>query len=177
LANEIGKCPKCGKELRELDWGYGCSGYQDGCKFAISSEIAHKKIASSDVSKLLMLGETDIIKGFKSAAGKSFDAKLSFDDDHKVVFKFENSEPSVSEVQCPVCGDKMMKSRWSYRCETCNTNISHTVAGKELSEDEMKQLTTERRTDKLDGFTSKAGKSFSAVIVLDDDNRTQFDFS
>lgn len=174
---EIGKCPKCGKDLRELNWGWGCTGYNDGCKFSISNEIAHKKITLAQAQALLNKGETDVIKGFKSNAGKSFDAKLTFDDDKKVTFKFDNSEPTTSNVDCPVCGDKMVKARWSYRCETCGTNINHTIAGRELSEAEMQQLTTERRTEKLDGFMSKAGKPFSAAITLDEDNKTVFDFS
>lgn len=172
-----GKCPVCGKDLRELSWGWGCTGYSDGCKFAISKEIAHKKITEENVNQLLSVGETDLIKGFKSNASKLFDAKLTLDGDNKVVFKFENAEPQESNVVCPVCGDKMKKSRWSYRCDTCMTTISHTIAGRELTEDEMIQLTTERKTDRLDGFTSKAGKPFSATIILDDDNKTKFDFS
>ena len=177
MANEIGICPKCGKELRELNWGWGCTGYNDGCKFSISNEIAHKKIAIKEVKELLDYGETSLLKGFKSAAGKPFDARLTFDADKRVTFKFENAAPEESNVTCPVCGDKMMKARYSYRCETCNTSINHTIAGRELTEEEMIKLTTDRRTDKLDGFTSKKGTQFSAVIVLDDDNKTQFDFN
>lgn len=176
MASEIGICPVCGKELRELNWGWGCTGYNDGCKFSISNEIAHKKITKEEVKALLTVGETGLIKGFKSAAGKSFDAKLTLDDSNKVTFKFENAAPTESNVTCPVCGDRMLKARYSYRCETCNTNINHTIAGRELTENEMIQLTTERKTDKLDGFTSKKGTTFSARIVLDDDNRTQFNF-
>ncbi len=26
-------CPLCGKKLNKFDWGYGCSGYRDGCTF------------------------------------------------------------------------------------------------------------------------------------------------
>lgn len=175
MASEIGKCPKCGKDMRELNWGWSCTGYPD-CKFSISHEIAHKKITEQNAKDLLTKGETELIKGFKSNAGKNFDAKLTLDEEKKVVFKFENSAPTVSNVQCPVCGDKMMKSRWSYRCETCGCSVNHTIAGRELSEAEMQQLTTERRTAVLDGFISKAGKNFSAAIVLDEDNKTQFNF-
>ena len=177
MANEIGICPKCGKEMRELSWGWGCTGYNDGCRFSISNEIAHKKITADQAKQLLERGETDLIRGFRSNAGNSFDAKLTFDDDKKVTFKFENSAPTESNVTCPVCGDKMVKARYSYRCETCGTNINHTIAGRELTEEEMIKLTTERRTEKLDGFTSKKGSKFSAAIILDDDNKTQFDFS
>lgn len=176
MASEIGKCPKCGKEMRELAWGWSCTGYPD-CSCSISKEIARKKLTEQNVKDLLTKGETELIKGFKSNANKSFDAKLVFDEEHKVTFKFENSEPTESNVICPVCGDKMMKHRWSYRCEMCATSINHTIAGRELTEEEMQQLTTEKRTGKLDGFTSKAGKTFSAAITLDDDYKTQFDFS
>lgn len=89
-ANIIGKCPICGKDIIKHKWGYGCSGYKDkSCNFSISEKIAGKKISDSTVKQLLNKGETAEIKGFKSKAGKLFNAKLFIDDNKKVSFKFE----------------------------------------------------------------------------------------
>jgi DNA topoisomerase-3 len=77
----IGTCPACGKEITEGKKGYGCSGYKDGCKFVIWKEIAGKKITLQQVEKLLTDGKTPLIKGFKSKAGKEFDAMLVIKDD------------------------------------------------------------------------------------------------
>ncbi|MCL4441699.1 MAG: DNA topoisomerase III, partial [Firmicutes bacterium] len=40
----LGSCPLCGRNVVETTKGYGCSGYQEGCKFTIWKEIAGKKI-------------------------------------------------------------------------------------------------------------------------------------
>lgn len=38
--------------------------------------------------ELLTKGKTAVIKGFKSKAGKPFDAGLKFDENYKIVFDF-----------------------------------------------------------------------------------------
>jgi len=40
------------------------------------------------VTELLTKGKTAVIKGFKSKAGKAFDATLRFDENYKVMFEF-----------------------------------------------------------------------------------------
>ena len=80
-------CPKCGKALSKMAWGYGCSGYKDGCKFSIG-KIAGKTITENQITKLLNDKETDIIKGFTGKNGK-FDAKLKLVD-NEIKFEFSN---------------------------------------------------------------------------------------
>ena len=36
-------CPVCGSPMNRFDWGYGCSGYQEGCKFSVGA-ICEKKL-------------------------------------------------------------------------------------------------------------------------------------
>lgn len=69
-------CPNCGKEIAVTPKRYSCS----GCDFAIWIEIAGKKITISQVSELINNGKTGSIKGFKSKAGKNFDAFLVLKD-------------------------------------------------------------------------------------------------
>ena len=86
----VGKCPLCGKDVFEGAKSFSCSGYKDGCQFAIWKEISGKKISAAIAKKLLANGETDSLKGFVSKAGKPFDAKLTLNaDTKKVEFKFE----------------------------------------------------------------------------------------
>ena len=90
LYNEVvGACPLCGKDVVRTRFGYGCSGYRDGCKFAVSKSICQRTISISNVRMLLASGKTSKIQGFKSKNGKSFDAVLKLDNG-KVVFDFEN---------------------------------------------------------------------------------------
>jgi len=83
----LGQCPLCGREVIEYPKSYGCSGYRDGCKFAIWKEVAGKKITAKQARDLLAKGRTGVIRGFKSKAGKTFDAILVLGQDGKVGFE------------------------------------------------------------------------------------------
>jgi DNA topoisomerase-3 len=49
---------------------------------------SEKQLSDKQITDLLTTGKTPVIKGFKSKAGKSFDAPLKFDDNFQVVFDF-----------------------------------------------------------------------------------------
>ncbi|KAA1260866.1 DNA topoisomerase 3 [Rubripirellula obstinata] len=83
----LGPCPLCGSPVIETPRSFGCSKWQDGCGMTIWKTISGKKISITNVKKLLSKRETPIIKGFRSKAGKKFDAKLKLVDG-KVQFKF-----------------------------------------------------------------------------------------
>lgn len=86
-------CPICSKKLHKFDWGYGCTGYKEGCKFRVGSNIAGKKITENQVILLCKNGRTNIIKGFKSKAGNDFDASLVVDKQKKeVILEFSNKK-------------------------------------------------------------------------------------
>lgn len=86
-------CPFCGKMLHKHKWGYGCTGYKEGCKFSIGNTIAGKKIIENQVILLCKNGRTNIIKGFKSKAGNDFDAYLVVDKQKKeVILEFPNKK-------------------------------------------------------------------------------------
>ena len=86
----IAKCPSCHQgELLEKKSFYGCSRYQEGCKFTISKRIASKKITASQVRDLCEKGLTKPIKGFKSKKGSSFSARLKLTQE-KIEFDFSS---------------------------------------------------------------------------------------
>lgn len=80
-------CPLCGKEIREGERSFYCSGYKEGCKFVIWKSISGKKLPESAIKELLEKGVTSLIKGFKTKDGKSFDARLQIEGG-AVKFKF-----------------------------------------------------------------------------------------
>ncbi|MBO8128921.1 MAG: DNA topoisomerase III [Peptococcaceae bacterium] len=84
----LGKCPLCGRDVVEYPKSYGCSGYREGCRFAIWKQVAGKKISRTQAKALLQKGRTGLIKGFKSKAGKKFNAVLVLRDGGKIEFKF-----------------------------------------------------------------------------------------
>ena len=84
----VGLCPLCQKEVIRTKFGYGCTGYKDGCKFSVNKSICKRVISVSNVKMLLATGKTSKIQGFVSKNGKNFDAVLKLGDDGRVVFDF-----------------------------------------------------------------------------------------
>ena len=62
------------------------------------------------------------------------------------------------------------------RHETCGFYVFREVCGIHLSEDNIRELISSRRTPILKGLTSKAGKKFNARLVLGEDYTTSFEF-
>lgn len=81
-------CPECGKPIVKQKWGYGCSGYKEGCKFSVSQTIAGKKLTDKQIESLITKGITPKINGFISKSGKKFSAKLKLNK-NKVEFCFD----------------------------------------------------------------------------------------
>ena len=73
---KLGNCPLCSAEVREQAKSYSCSGWKQGCKFVIWKTIAGKRISGPTAKTLLAKGQTRRLKGFKSKAGKPFEARL-----------------------------------------------------------------------------------------------------
>ena len=76
----LGNCPVCAAEVREQPRSYSCSGWKQGCKFVIWNTIAGKRISVATAKTLLAKGRTRQLKGFKSKAGKPFEARLKLVD-------------------------------------------------------------------------------------------------
>ncbi|MFT5393471.1 MAG: DNA topoisomerase-3 [Gammaproteobacteria bacterium] len=88
--SEVCSCPRCGRPVVESQKGYGCSGWREGCRVTVWKQIAGKKITRSMAAKVLTNGRTQVLKGFVSKAGKSFDARLVWQHD-EVGFEFSNA--------------------------------------------------------------------------------------
>ena len=171
----IGKCPKCGSSVSTFKMGYSCD--SKDCDFVIWDTVASKKITKKAVKQLLENKRTDKIKGFKSKAGKSFDAYLILDENNKVAFDF-NEAKKESNLKCPYCGGKMSDYESRISCENNDFVIWKTVAGKKLTQTAIKQLCEKGTTTQITGFKSKAGKSFNAKLKRNDSTKKiEFDFS
>ena len=188
------KCPVCDGEMITTPFGYGCSNYKKdktGCNFNVG-EIAGVVPPEEQVKLLIEKGQTGPIKGFKSKAGKRFDAmlKLVKEEDGRcnIQFEFADMEPELlPDVECPVCGGKIKKTSFGYGCvnyraddvNSCRFSIGQ-IAGKTIPMAKVKQLLTEKKTDTIRGFKSKSGKKFDACLVLKEDEQgvlgVQFDF-
>jgi len=88
MGDVVGECPLCKQKVVRTKFGYGCSGYRDGCKFSVSLRICGAVISCYNARKLIETGITDKIDNFVSPrTGKSFSARMKLQDG-KAVFDF-----------------------------------------------------------------------------------------
>lgn len=90
---------------------------------------------------------------------------------------------------CPVCGGQIVTTSFGYGCGNYKKDgtgckfVIGSIAGRELSDEEVKQLLETGRTGVLSGFTSKNKKKFQAALILEKDPEEEkkvkigFDFS
>jgi DNA topoisomerase-3 len=84
----LGPCPICQAEIKDFPKSYSCSRWKEGCGFTIWKVVAMKKLSESVVKTLMVKKKTDLLKGFKSKAGKPFEAYLLLTNEGKVEFEF-----------------------------------------------------------------------------------------
>ncbi len=89
VASALGDCPVCKAQIMDFPKSFSCSRWKEGCGFTIWKFVAKKKLSESQVKKLMTVKKTDLIKGFKSKAGKPFNAYLALNKEGKVEFEFE----------------------------------------------------------------------------------------
>ena len=84
------------------------------------------------------------------------------------------------EVPCPKCGSERFKESFkAYECSNpeCKLLIWKSMAGRELEREEVITLLMEKRVGPLEGFRSKLGRGFNAVVMLDTAEwKQKFDF-
>ena len=84
------------------------------------------------------------------------------------------------EVPCPKCGSERFKESFkAYECSNpeCKLLIWKSMAGRELEREEVITLLMEKRVGPLEGFRSKLGRGFNAVVMLDTEEwKQKFDF-
>ena len=88
-------------------------------------------------------------------------------------------QKSYPVYRCPKCGQQSVgiyAKVAKCRHETCGFHVFREVCGILLSEDNIRDLISSGRTPILKGLTSKAGKKFTARLILKDDYTTTFEF-
>lgn len=88
-SEKLGVCPCCGADVMEQKKSYSCSRWRDGCNLVIWKTIAGKRISLRLAQTLLKEGQTVVQKGFRSKAGKPFQARLKLVDG-QVKFEFSD---------------------------------------------------------------------------------------
>ena len=92
---QTASCPKCGKQVNLYPKVAKCSDAE--CGLMVFTSLCGK-ILSDDILQTLLSGkQTSVVRGFKSKAGKHFDAALILDEEYKVKFVFDNNKKGFSK--------------------------------------------------------------------------------
>ena len=83
---------------------------------------------------------------------------------------------STLSTPCPKCGGVVKENYKKFQCQKCDFALWKILAGRQLEPAEVEELIAKRTIGPLQGFRSRMGKPFVAVIKLSDDFKTEFDF-
>ncbi|MBN2068444.1 MAG: DNA topoisomerase 3 [Opitutales bacterium] len=89
----------------------------------------------------------------------------------------EKEEDAVeSKIISPSDQKPLLETLRSYKSQDGKLLIYKTIGNRKMSEEEITTLLQDGRIGPLDGFRSKAGKPYSAILKLDEESKVRFEF-
>lgn len=166
-------CPNCESgDLIEHKFSWICE-----CDFKLHKEQRGRTMSRAELNQLVSTGTTDLLQDFVSKEkGTKYAAILKLERDEndqlRVIFVF----PERKTLVCPCCSGSLIEKGKLYECK-CEFKLWKTISGKNLTDEQIQDLLKNGITDKIKGFTSKAGKNFDAKLKLDTESKqVKFDF-
>jgi len=80
------------------------------------------------------------------------------------------------DVPCPKCGGEIHENYKKFQCQKCDYALWKIVASRQLEIPEIEELISKGVVGPLQGFRSKMGRPFAAVIKMGADFKPEFDF-
>ena len=80
------------------------------------------------------------------------------------------------QVPCPRCGSAIRETYKRFECAQCDYKIWKVVASRQWEPEEIETLLRERVVGPLQGFRSKMGRAFAAIVKLNSEHLPEFDF-
>jgi len=90
--------------------------------------------------------------------------------------EFADADFGTLKTPCPKCGGAIHETYRHFKCERCDYRLWKVIASRQWEPEEMETLLRERQIGPLQGFRSKMGRAFAAVIRLDENHAPAFDF-
>jgi DNA topoisomerase-3 len=199
---DFGKCPRCGAGVIKGNRGYGCSRWQEGCRFVLWEEHEGYRFNESEIRQLLhnrVLSSGAVMPGYPEPVGVAMNShgeiillprSLAGNRGQKKGGGRGRSRRSrsgggdaVKNAEaigaCPICGESVTESAKAFGCSAwksgCKFVVWKKIAGKTITRNMAATLISNGRTNVLKGFKSKAGKPFSARLKLED-GQVKMDF-
>ena len=80
------------------------------------------------------------------------------------------------KTPCPKCGGIVKETYKTYQCTKCDFSMWKIMAGRQLELSETDELLREKKVGPLQGFKSKMGRPFAAMIKMGAEFKPEFDF-
>ena len=80
------------------------------------------------------------------------------------------------KTPCPKCGGEIHENYKKFQCQKCDYALWKIVAGRQLEISEVEELISKGTVGPLQGFRSKQGFPFAAIIKMGADFKPEFDF-
>jgi len=80
------------------------------------------------------------------------------------------------KTPCPRCGGQIREGYKKFECQKCDYKLWKVVASRQWEPEEMDELLSRGQIGPLQGFRSKMGRAFAAIIKLNADKMPEFDF-
>lgn len=173
-----GQCPLCAVGLQEAGNQIVC---EKTCGFVLYKSIAGITLSTEHIQAMLTTGKTPVLSGFTSKKGSAFSACVCLDKTGKTSFEFVDDgtfHGEDSKLRCPLCKKQLKENANALFCPhaPCAFTLFRKIAGKKLKAEQIKTLLTTGTTELIQGFQSKKGQAFDAILKLDAQGRAVFDF-
>jgi DNA topoisomerase-3 len=85
-------------------------------------------------------------------------------------------DPARLKTPCPKCGGVVAENYRRFACGACDFSIGKHPGSRTFEVDEVEQLLRDRSIGPLQGFISKMGRPFAAVLKITPEYKLEFDF-
>lgn len=114
------------------------------------------------------LSRKDFISGITELTRSIVDRTRNFEE--------SKEDAPLSSIISPSDNQPMRELLRAYESQDGVFTVYKTIGNRRMQPDEIQKLLNERSVGPIDGFRSKAGKPFSAILRLDPMNKVSFDF-
>ena len=182
----LGACPICSADVGETILSYICEkneGRDKGCSFVMWKDASGRWFDRTTASRLLEEKKIESLHGFFSMSGEGYEVSVSIDDSGNVAIAGSAATTTDSNdvelCACPKCDQGTIRiGESTYACDNAECTfrgLGRNVCKRDISEEEAKKILTEGKSDLIENFTSKRGKTFPAYLVLEA-NKVGFEF-
>jgi len=85
-------------------------------------------------------------------------------------------EYATLDTPCPACGGVIKENYKKFQCQKCDFALWRILSGRQFEPAEIEELIQKRQIGPLQGFRSRLGKPFAAIIKLTPELKVEFDF-